>query len=690
MARTYYCARCLNSFTVDAEACPNLGCGTARPPAGWGRLLQPGELLDRHYLVRERIAVGGAGITYRAREVDDDGEEVGPELAIKVLLQSDGTFLRRLGNEARVLQELHHAHIVESRGFVHRTGKPAYLVTTYEAGGNLYDHVRHAGALPVPVAAAVVEQILDALLTAHRRGVIHRDLKPQNVLLREVVGRDAVPHVLVADFGIAKLSGFMGDDLTRVGTFVGTPEFAAPEQFRGLPPEPASDVYAAACVLWFCITGAPPVRFTDRSDIVACLTTLRDALPPRLPDVVDEPLRSRLDALFAHTLLPKPGDRWSISALLDALASLDADADDFAAFSEESPSQLAEGSRQLGPPDAPTTDLSPSMGTLSPGALGGDAFDTPPPAPVAQAPAPRPAPRPEPALPALREPEPEERPRRMRLNARPDRAVSVEVDAAPVGAPSGMDALFESVAAGDGVIEVVNRREPDPMSLDDLFAPPPPELGAQDAPEPELRTPRPLQGSQSVLDASWETLATPSAPAGPEPAQPPPEAVGPAPAWSPTSPTPLPAPLPSDDGALLEVLGSCDPSVRGAVLAALSDGSRAVGSVGSGASAATLCGACLTVAAQALEGRAAWCRTLLTHSDADVRATAALAVGATGKAGQLTLLNRLLTDGEARVRLAAVHALKQLGDSTGRQDLVAGWLDPLRSDADPDVRAAAR
>ncbi|MCB9679442.1 MAG: protein kinase [Alphaproteobacteria bacterium] len=665
MGRTYYCARCLNSFAADIEACPNLACGAPRPQIGWGRLLQRGDLLDRHYSVHERVAVGGAGITYRCREIDDDGEEVGPELAIKVLLQSDGTFLRRLGNEARVLQELDHAHIVRSRGFVHRAGKPAYLVTLYEAGGNLYDHVRHTGALPVRTATAIVEQILDALMMAHRRGVVHRDLKPQNVLLREVTARDAVPHVLVADFGIAKLSGFMGDGLTTVGTFVGTPEFAAPEQFKGMPPEPSSDVYAAACVLWFCLTGEPPVRFVDRSDIVACLQTLRGALPPKLPEgSVAEPMRGRLDTIFERTLRPNPAERWSIAALLDALASVDLPDEDFGA-----------DIGGLGP-TPPSPDLAAPMGTLSPEGLidpmatpvpEGPSFDAPTEPAV-------PPPRDELVLATPSADVPADRPRRLRLNAKPEPGpVNVEVHSPP--AASGMDALFDS--AMDGTVEVVNRRERDTGSLEDLFAPPP-------------SRPTPVE-PPAYTDASWETLSgEPAAPVAPVPTAPAPSTGGPAPAWAPESPAPLPDPLPTDDTALLEVVGSCLPAQRSRALAALADPARAVGAIGGSASIAALCGACLAVAEHAIEGRAAWCRTLLTHADANVRATATLAVGATGKAGQLTQLNRMLADPSATVRLAAVHALAGLGARTGRADLVDGWLGAVASDPDPRVRDAAK
>src|SRR5687768_8962454 len=121
MASTHYCAKCLTTFVEDADACPNLACGSPKPKKGWGDLLGVGDLLDRHYQIVKPLAVGGAGLTYLAREVGADGASFGPDLAIKVLYtQRDaGPFLRRLSNEAQILQDLDHDNIVQCRGFVH-------------------------------------------------------------------------------------------------------------------------------------------------------------------------------------------------------------------------------------------------------------------------------------------------------------------------------------------------------------------------------------------------------------------------------------------------------------------------------------------------------------------------------------------------------------------------------------------
>ena len=160
--------------------------------------MEAGELIDRTYRIHSRLAIGGAGVTYLAREVGAE-EEIGPLLAVKVLYQQrdQGPYLRRLATEAQILQGLNHPQIVECRGFVQRAGHSPYLVTRFEAGGSLLDHIRRVGVLPPRAAAGVAMQVCDALAVAHRQGVIHRDLKPENVLLEAEVPRTTVPQIFI-------------------------------------------------------------------------------------------------------------------------------------------------------------------------------------------------------------------------------------------------------------------------------------------------------------------------------------------------------------------------------------------------------------------------------------------------------------------------------------------------------------
>lgn len=323
MASTHYCAKCLTTFLEDPDACPNLTCGAAKPKkGGWGILLGAGDLLDRHYKIIKPLAVGGAGLCYLAREVDGDGEPIEPDLAIKVLYtqRDSGPFLRRLSTEAQILQDLDHPNIVQCRGFVQRTGHAPYLVTLFEHGGSLAGHIENTGALPPKVAAGILRQVLMALDVAHQRGVVHRDLKPENVLLSQPVDRDVVPHIRVADFGIAKVFGGVGARLTRVGSFVGTPEYAAPEQFEGLAPTPATDVFAAGGLLYHLLTAELPVKFSHRMDIENSFDELIRQLPPKLPpSSEDQEAQDILQDCINSMMQVEGGDRWTIQQILQRL-----------------------------------------------------------------------------------------------------------------------------------------------------------------------------------------------------------------------------------------------------------------------------------------------------------------------------------------------------------------------------------
>lgn len=337
MSRTRYCPRCLTTFTEVPLACPNLGCG-APTPDPWPTLLQAGDLLDRTYRIRARLAGGAAGMTYRARELGDGDVPVGPELAIKVLYaeRDTGPFVQRLATEAQILQSLHHPHILECRGFVHRTGKPPYLITRFEAGGTLSQHIGRVGPLSPRIAARVLLQIVDALRVAHAAQVIHRDLKPANVLLTHEVPADETPQVRIADFGIAKVHGSLSG-LTRVGAFVGTPEDAAPEQFLGHDPTPATDLFAAAGILWFMLTGRQPLDISQRHDPLHTHDEVLDQIPPRLPPALRESEAGlRLQDVVDGWMTPKAADRAEVQTILDALEDA-AEADDAGALPRSAP-----------------------------------------------------------------------------------------------------------------------------------------------------------------------------------------------------------------------------------------------------------------------------------------------------------------------------------------------------------------
>ena len=320
---TRYCSACLTTFEGDPAACPNLACRVERRAAGWGAVRQPGDLIDRTYRVICLLAFGGAGVTYRVRAIDDDGEMVGPDIALKLLFVSrdHGSYVRRLATEAQILQELHHPNIVEYMGFVHRTGQSPYLLTRYEAGGSLLDHLKRAGTMSVRDAAHVGRQVCHALAKGHALGITHRDLKPENLLITAQTQAGDRPNVRVADFGIAKVAGSLGDGITRMGAFVGTPQYAAPEQFLGEPASPSSDVFSLGAVMIYAMTARPLVPDAARMDPADAHRALVEALPPSILRPSDSAEDcAAINAILERAMAPDPARRCSVEAL-DAMLS---------------------------------------------------------------------------------------------------------------------------------------------------------------------------------------------------------------------------------------------------------------------------------------------------------------------------------------------------------------------------------
>jgi serine/threonine protein kinase len=190
------------------------------------------------YRTVERLGEGGAGVVWRAT----DGER---EVALKVLRAPDPTALRRLAREARLAAEARSRHLVE----ILEVGDDYLVMPLYPRS--------LAAALPltVPGTVKIAAQLGQALDALHARGIVHRDVKPSNVLLDEA--GDAV----LADFGLARDAD--STQLTRDGQLVGSLHYLAPELIEGAPATPASDVYALGCLLYECATGVPPFRGSD-------------------------------------------------------------------------------------------------------------------------------------------------------------------------------------------------------------------------------------------------------------------------------------------------------------------------------------------------------------------------------------------------------------------------------------------
>lgn len=299
-----------------------------------------GSSIDGRYELLEVLGSGGAGVVYRARH-----EKLGHSVALKLIRQgltSSEIVLHRFHREARLLSELRHPNIVGLTDFGVHQGVP-YYVMEWVRGETLAEHLGR-GPVPREDAYLILRQVVRALAFAHEHGILHRDLKPGNIMLQRVHGEI---HVKLLDFGLAKLatqerdedeenSGVITADdpreklleavenhpatvqITQFGMVLGTPAYMAPEQASGGLVTPASDVYSVGIVFYELLAGNPPFYKGTHVDLMR--KHLTEALPPL---DLDEPIAPELEALLFRCLEKVPAKRFANAAeLLSAFEAL--------------------------------------------------------------------------------------------------------------------------------------------------------------------------------------------------------------------------------------------------------------------------------------------------------------------------------------------------------------------------------
>ncbi len=262
------------------------------------------------YDIGDELGQGGMGVV-----VSGQHRQLGRRVAIKQLPEAFATdpgVRRRFTAEAQVLASLDHPHVVPVYDFVEREGI-CLLVMELLPGGTLRSRVA-VGGCTAPYAVAVSLACLSGLSAAHRRGILHRDVKPENMLF-------AASGVLkVTDFGIAKVIGGPGTVLTRVGDVVGTPAYIAPEQVRGGKLSAATDVYALATMLYELLAGTLPFSTETEGDDLALLFKHAYEKPVPLRDVVPG-VPDPVAAMVMRGLATEPGDRFETAEAFGAALS---------------------------------------------------------------------------------------------------------------------------------------------------------------------------------------------------------------------------------------------------------------------------------------------------------------------------------------------------------------------------------
>jgi serine/threonine kinase PknH len=218
------------------------------------------------YILEAELGHGSMGTVYRA--VRDDGTVVALKVAAPALA-ADATYRRRFEREGKIAASFEHPHIAEVIDAGEAGGRP-FLASRLVEGPTLAERIRDGGPLPDADVVRLVAQIAAALDALHERELVHRDVKPANVLLE----RDG--NAALADFGLAR--GAADTVLTQTGRVSGTVDYLAPEVIRGAPATPLSDVYALGCVAYECLSGAPP--FADRPVAEAILAHLESEPAP--------------------------------------------------------------------------------------------------------------------------------------------------------------------------------------------------------------------------------------------------------------------------------------------------------------------------------------------------------------------------------------------------------------------------
>ncbi len=301
---TRYCGRCGRELTGSGEAASSGGTATLQTPS---KGLERGQTFARRFEIIEEIGQGGMGAVYKA--YDSKIREVVALKLLKPEIASDLEVIERFPNEIKLARQVSHRHVCR----MYDLGEEwltIYISMEYVPGEDLKSFIRRSGHLNEAKAIGLARQIAEGLAEAHRLGVVHRDLKPQNVMI------DKDGNAKIMDFGIARSLHTKG--VTGTGVIIGTPEYMAPEQAEGRDVDHRVDIYALGAILFEMVTGRVPFEGATPLSIVL----KHRSEPPTDPQTINAQISAGLSRIILRCLAKSRQDRYQSAA--DVLEDLNA------------------------------------------------------------------------------------------------------------------------------------------------------------------------------------------------------------------------------------------------------------------------------------------------------------------------------------------------------------------------------
>jgi type I restriction enzyme M protein len=324
-AGKFSCPQCKHILKGTARFCENCGLSLTKfnestldiSPEELPTILPPpdpliGHVLDSKYELIERLGEGGVGVVYKALRI-----HIGGEVAIKLLhkrLVEDEAAVGRFRREAQAAARLTHPNIVTIFDFGEGQGEDeyTYIVMELVKGVALRDLLRQEGSLHQERALSLMREICRGVASFHRDNMVHRDIKPDNIIVVPPSDDDEVERVKVVDFGLAKLRDLAagGLTLTQTGAILGTPYYMSPEQCRGESLDVRTDVYSLGATLYEMLVGRPPFEANNNADLITKHLT---EPPPRLPAQLG--IQPRIEAAIVRALAKDPDQRQNDAAM---------------------------------------------------------------------------------------------------------------------------------------------------------------------------------------------------------------------------------------------------------------------------------------------------------------------------------------------------------------------------------------